>query len=156
MFGLKSVFTIILYFPLVMVFLGACSGIETIKKTDGGIQLENNEVAQTPLTTEIGENNEGAISGENLCFSWRTVDSYFVGQEICVYGTIKKLESTTKYPIIAGFSEEPGTLVIRGEYGGFDFEIGQCVLVRGLIFKEPTYLYMDSSQVEGEITYGCK
>ncbi|MFC2055570.1 hypothetical protein ACFLV7_14920 [Chloroflexota bacterium] len=142
---------------LLTLFLSTCNGYGLNETTNSdhpnGLEVTTKDYISNVNTASLEDpikNND-----QDICWPWHTVDEYFLGQSICVYGTIEKMISTPSYPIIAGFSKDPGTLVIRGEYGGFNFSKNQCVVVRGLLEKDSTYLYMNSEEIDISISFVC-
>jgi len=153
----KNGICIILKCLLLTLFLSTCNGYGVTETTNSdhpnGLEVTTKELIPSVNAASLEDpiNNKD----QDICWPWYTVGEFFVGQSICVFGTIEKIISTPNYPIIAGFSKDPGTLVIRGHYGGFNFSQNQCVVVRGLIEKESTYLYMNSEEIDISTSFVC-
>ena len=142
---------------LLTLFLATCNGYGQSETTnsDHANGLEVTTKDYIPSVNAASLEDPIKNNDQDICWPWYTVDEFFVGQSICVFGTIEKIISTPNYPIIVGFSKDPGTLVIRGQYGGFNFSQNQCVVVRGLIEKDSTYLYMNSEEIDISISFVC-
>jgi len=142
---------------LLTLFLSTCNwyGVSETTNSDYLNRVEVTTKEYIPSVNVASLEDPIKNNDQDICWPWHTVDEYFLDQSICVYGTIEKMISAPSYPIIAGFSKDPGTLVIRGEYGGFSFSKNQCVVVRGLLEKDSTYLYMNSEEIDISISFVC-
>jgi len=149
-----SIFQIYL---LSTLFLSTCRGygVNETTNSDHPSGLEVTTKDYIPNTNTASLEDPIKNEAQDICWPWYTVDEFFMDHSICVFGTIEKMISTPKYPIIAGFSEDPGTLVIRGQYAGFNFSQNQCVVVPGLLEKDSTYLYLNSEKIDISISFVC-
>ena len=68
------------------------------------------------------------------CRSWEEVSLEDDGQELCVYGQVKRWYRTGELPFVAVFSEEPGTFIVIDRSTSHEgVEPGTCIQVTGTV-----------------------
>jgi len=88
------------------------------------------------------------------CIKWDLVSEVYVGRNTCVYGEIVKHYDTPEYAHFVRYSEAAGTFLLRGESEFLrDAGIGKCVIMKGIIYRTPSYLYISLDDPLTEVTY---
>lgn len=84
------------------------------------------EPTSTPSTS-------GAAIPDN-CVPWDTVTLADSGQELCVYGEVRRWFATGELPFVAVFSEQTGTFAIVDRFETHaDLEQGACIMAEGVV-----------------------
>ena len=80
------------------------------------------------------------------CISWSIVDHTYLGDEICIYGSINKVkqEWSGNWYFIVEFSssEEDFKVLDVNNYYWPDIKKGDCILLKGVIRDFVTYIYL--------------
>ena len=90
---------------------------------------------------------DGNYSTPLNCIRWSDVSMSDIGKHVCVYGEIKKIETTNQYAQIIRFSNTGGSFVLLGENSWYDrIYIGRCIAAKGKVFiSKERILAMDSA-----------
>ncbi len=82
-------------------------------------------------TTEAGIATEAA--GPGGCVSWEQVTIEDAGQEMCVFGEIRRWFAVEEVPFVAIFSEEAGSFALVDRTGVHPVGPGDCVMGTGVV-----------------------
>ncbi len=86
------------------------------------------------------------------CVRWDLISSSDIGDYLCVYGTVKEMDSNAYYATIIRFSQAPSKLIfVDAKYNYPDLSSGDCVMVKGTIMQLESNLAID---INGDL-YEC-
>jgi uncharacterized OB-fold protein len=102
-------------------------------------------------------------STQNDCTPWRQVGSKYIGDQLCVYGNIAKINHNDYgngfYEYVVRFVNSNDHFLVKSEnYWWPDLKVGQCWYFEGVIQYNGTYFFMkvvSGNDVEGGIYSGC-
>lgn len=73
------------------------------------------------------------VAGPEGCVSWEQVTVANQGEQLCVYGEIRRWFSVDEVPFVAIFSEESGTFALVDRTGVHPVGPGDCVMGSGVV-----------------------
>ncbi len=78
------------------------------------------------------------------CLSWDKVNSSMVSKDVCVFGDVIFVDSSSEIATRIEFSNEPNTFfLLSSEYTFPDLRIGDCVQAQGVILTYEDVLYLN-------------
>jgi len=81
------------------------------------------------------------------CIRWLMINEKYIGNKKCIYGIVYDTYKTEDYIQIIRFSEQEGSLQLRGRSAYFEGVIpGMCLAAEGKIQGNAVLLYMDIAQ----------